>query len=226
MDRESGSSHANPALNSENFGLSVIAEALRSEHLAPDVAVTSCRQAGGRSVLREPSRPPRHRSLPAEKWASIPVSASLSARSDLRGLAAVVAEHRNNNEAGVAWSKADDLELVKLAHGALADSERALESKRRCWPAGSPLLHRNELDSTASARPDRSVLDPTRGKSSLGRRQATHTTIAVSMAPAELCRFDWLHRQRRFGCSNVESLVESLEADSPGRSASSWATTA
>ncbi len=36
--------------------------------------------------------------------------------------------------------------------------------------------------------------------------------VAVSRAPAELCRFDWLHMQRRFGCSGAEALLGSSRA--------------
>ena len=36
--------------------------------------------------------------------------------------------------------------------------------------------------------------------------------VAVSRAPAELCRFDWLHTQRRFGCSGAEALLGSSRA--------------
>jgi hypothetical protein len=36
--------------------------------------------------------------------------------------------------------------------------------------------------------------------------------FAETEARAELCRFDWLHMQRRFGCSGAETYRGSPEA--------------
>ena len=46
----------------------------------------------------------------------------------------------------------------------------------------------------------------------LGRPGGSVPFVAVSRAPPELCRFDWLHMQRRFGCSGAEALLGSSRA--------------
>ena len=79
------------------------------------------------------------------------------------------------------------------------------------WPQNEP-YPRDGSDVHGARRRARSV----DGDSGRPRAHRPNLLIAVSRAPPELCRFDRLHMQRRFGCSGAEALLGSWKAWSTG----------